>query len=237
LRQTCPRPGLEAPQAVRAIEPHPHYRLACGDVVEVRFDTQPQWDALVAVSLDGRLPLGLPAEPRVEGLTVSESRDLLAQSVQIPPDAVQLRLVEPRGQYLFVHGPIRGRLRIVPYQGPETVLDFLKRISGLPPGTQLGQIYVVRPGVAQGQRPQVFRCDVRSALYGLPTLYNVPLQPGDLIYLGETGPSVLARFLPDWLAPLYCRLLGLWPESWFFPSWYDRLVLERRWADQGTPER
>jgi len=219
LRQTCPRPGAGPPAIPQHRDPHPDYRLACGDIVEVRLSFHPQGDALVAIDLDGRLPLGLPTDPRVEGCTIAEARELVAGIAQMPPEAVSVRLIEPRGQYLFVHGPIRGRLRIVPYQGPETVLDFLKRISGLPPGTQLGQIYVLRPGVAQGQQPQVFRCDVRSALYGLPTLHNIPLQPGDLIYLGETAPSALARFLPHWLEPLYCRVLGLWPESWFFLPW------------------
>lgn len=210
------RPPLDSASG-RQVQPHPDYRLACGDVVEVHFQTQPQWDALCAVDLDGRLPLGLPVEPRVEGHTLAESRVLTAQAVRVPTETVSLRLVEPRGQYLFVHGPIRGRLRMVPYQGPETVVDFLQRISGLPPGTQLGQVYVVRPRVADGERPQVFHCDVRAILQGFSSVQNVPLQPGDVIYIGETACSVLARFLPDWLEPLYCRLVGLWPQHWFIP--------------------
>jgi protein involved in polysaccharide export with SLBB domain len=199
------------------VQPHPDYRLVCGDVVEVRFYSQPQWDALCAVDLDGRLPLGLPVEPRVEGRTLAESQELIAQAVHIPPQTITVRLVEPRGQYLFVHGPIRGHLRMVPYQGPETVVDFLRRISGLPPGAQLGQVYVVRPRVADGQCPLVYRCDVRSVLQGQPSMHNIPLHPGDVIYIGETAFSVLARFLPDWLEPLYCRLVGLWPSHWLIP--------------------
>ncbi|MCS7022836.1 MAG: hypothetical protein NZ703_01440 [Gemmataceae bacterium] len=217
LQQSCPRPSA-AQAAARQATPHPAYRLSCGDVVEVRFVSQPQWDALCAVDLDGRLPLGLPVEPRVEGRTLTETQLQIAQMLHLAPEEVVVRLIEPRGQYLFVHGPIRGRLRMVPYQGPETVFDFLQRIGGLPPGTQLRQVYVVRPRVAQGLQPQVYRCDAWALLHGLPTAWNVPLQPGDIVYVGETASSVLARFLPDWLEPLYCRLMGLWPEQWFFPT-------------------
>ena len=68
----------------------------------------------------------------------------------VAPERVDVRLAAPRSSRVYVHGPIRGRTRVIPYQGPEPVLDFLTRVGGLPPGSKLNQVYVVRPNVAAG---------------------------------------------------------------------------------------
>jgi hypothetical protein len=103
----------------------------------------------------------------------------------------------------------------VPYQGPEPVIDFLKRVGGLPPGSKLSQVYVVRPNVAAGQRPEVFQVDIHGVLGENDQSTNVLLKPSDEVYIGETTRSVLARILPDWLGPVYRRLSGLLPDDWW----------------------
>ena len=95
------------------------------------------------------------------------------------------------------------------------MIDLLRRIGGLPPGTKLNQVYVVRPNVAGGDRPEVFRVDVAAVLIDHNQATNVPVQPSDEVYVGETRRSVVARMLPDWLGPLYRRLAGLLPDEWW----------------------
>ena len=94
----------------------------------------------------------------------------------------------PRGDVLCPedYGP--------PYQGPEPVLDFLNRVNGLPPGSRLNQVYVVRPNVATGGRPEVFRVDPDDP----GGTSNIALQPADQVYVGETRGSSFARVLPPW---------------------------------------
>ena len=125
------------------------------------------------------------------------------------------RLAAARSSRVYRHGPIRGRGRVVPYQGPEPVIDFLKRVGGLPPGSKLSEVYVVRPNVAAGLRTEVFRVDVPAVLLDADPATNVPLRPGDEVYVGETSRSVFARLLPDWLGPAYRRLAGLLPDDWW----------------------
>ena len=76
-------------------------------------------------------------------------------------------------------------------------------------------MYVVRPNVAAGGRPEVFRVDVPAVLLGGVPDTNVPLRPSDEVYVGETRRSVFARVLPDWLGPLYRRITGLLPDDWW----------------------
>jgi len=214
LSQKCPQPhDLQA--AADTPAPDAAYRVGCPDVLEVSFEDFPGWDALAAIDLDGRLPLQSPGQPRAEGRTLVEVRNELARLASVPPERVSVRLAAARSSRVFVHGPIRGRTRVVPYQGPEPVIDFLTRVGGLPPGSKLNQVYVVRPNVASGGQPEVFRVNVPAVLIDGDPATNVVLQPSDEVYIGETSRSVFARVLPDWLGPVYRRLTGLLPDDWW----------------------
>lgn len=213
LRRTCPTPA-DPQAAARTPAPDAAYRIGCPDVLEVGFADHPAWDAVAAVDLDGRLPLETPGSPRVEGWTLDDVRHELARLAGADPGRVSVRLAAARSSRVYLHGPIRGRSRVVPYQGPEPVTDFLRRVGGLPPGSKLSQVYVVRSNVAAGGRPEVFPVDVAAALLDGDPTTNVPLRPSDEVYVGETTRSVFARALPNWLAPVYRRLSGLLPEEW-----------------------
>jgi protein involved in polysaccharide export with SLBB domain len=184
-------------------------------VLEIVFLDHPDWDVFAAVDLDGRLPLATTGSPRVEGRTLEDIRIEVAALASVHPDRVEVHLAAARSSRVYVHGPIRGHTRIIPYQGPEPVIDFLKRVGGLPPGSKLSEVYVVRPNVAAGKRPEVFRVDVASVLLDNDTKTNVALKPSDEVYVGETKRSVLARILPGWLEPAYRRFTGLLPDDWW----------------------
>jgi protein involved in polysaccharide export with SLBB domain len=189
--------------------------IGCPDVLEISFLDYPEWDVLVCVDLDGRIPLEHPGNPRVEGRTLEDVRFELARLANVAPERVSLRLAAARSSHIYIHGPIRGRSRIVPYQGPEPVIDMLKRVGGLPPGSKLNQVYVVRPNVAAGQQPEVFRVKVARVLLDNDQKTNVLLKPSDQVYIGESRESEFSRLLPDWLAPMYRRFVGLLPDDWF----------------------
>jgi protein involved in polysaccharide export with SLBB domain len=220
LHRTCPQPANPT-AAADAPAPDVRYRVGCPDVLEVTFADRPDWDAYASVDVDGRLPLDEPGNPRVEGMTLDQVRDELARLAGTSADRVRVSLAAPRSGHVFLNGPVRGRTRVVPYQGPEPVIDFLKRVGGLPPGSKLSQVYVVRPHVAAGQRPEVFRVDVAAVLLDGDPATNVPLRPSDQVYVGETRGSSFSRVLPHWLGAAYRRVAGLLPDAWW-PFSLDR---------------
>jgi protein involved in polysaccharide export with SLBB domain len=214
LQQKCPTPP-DPKAAAEAPAPSAAYQVACPDVLEVTFADRPEWDAVAVVDVDGRLPLVEPGNPRVEGHTLEEIRAALARLAGCAPERVTVALAAPRSGRVVVYGPVRGKARTVPYQGPEPVIDFLKRVGGLPPGSKLNQVYVIRPNVAAAARPQVFRVNVPAVLVDDDQRTNVPLQPDDQVYVGETRQSSLSRLMPDWLGTAYRRMTGLLPDDWW----------------------
>ncbi|HEV3438970.1 MAG TPA: hypothetical protein VG122_16505 [Gemmata sp.] len=223
ISQKCPPPP-DPKSAAETPTLNSAYRVGCPDVLEVSFLDNPSGDVLASVDLDGRLPLEYPGNPRVEGRTLDDIRFELAHMAGVAPERVIVRLAAARSSRIFLHGPIRGRTRIVPYQGPEPVIDFLKRVGGLPPGSKLNEVYVVRPNVATGEQTEVFRVNVPRVLIDNDQTTNVPLKPSDQVYVGETRGSVFARVLPDWLAPMYRQFVGLLPDDW----WSRKRTIEPR---------
>jgi len=181
----------------------------------VSFADHPEWDAVAVVDVDGRLPLEQPGNPRVDGRTLEQIRTDLAELANCSPERVNVSLAAPRSARVVVYGPVRGRARVVPYQGPEPVIDFLKRVGGLPPGSKLNQVYVIRPNVAVAAPPQVFRVQVARVLADGDNRTNITLLPDDQVYIGETKQSSLSRLMPSWLGTVYRRVTGLLPDEWW----------------------
>jgi len=221
LRRKCPTP-VDVETAADQPRPDPQYRVGCPDVLETIVPNRPGWEGVMAVGLDGRLPLEEGAGPRVEGLTLPEVRTAIARAARVPVDEVDVRLAAAQSARLYMHGPIRGRMRIVPYQGPEGVIEFLRRVGGLPPGSKLNDVYVVRPNIASGGKPLLYHIDVEAVLLDNDQQTNLKLQPSDEVYIGETRRSSFSRILPGWLRPSYRKLSGLLPDDWRPWTWIRR---------------
>jgi hypothetical protein len=117
---------------------------------------------------------------------------------------------------VYVHGPEGGQQRAVAYRGPEPAVEFLWRVGAIKQGcTDLRDVYVLRPNVAAGGKPEVFRVDVEAVALDGDHSTDVTLWPSDQVYVGETRRSQFSRLLPDWLRPLYRKVVGLLPpDGW-----------------------
>ncbi|CAN5640453.1 hypothetical protein BH11PLA2_BH11PLA2_15600 [soil metagenome] len=190
------------------------YRIGCPDVLVVCFTDRPQFDVLASVDVDGRVYLPGIGKPRLEGLTTEEARSVIARTADVTAESVTVRVSQPKASRVFISGPDNRRTRMLTYGGPEPVLDFLKRTGAIPPrSSQLNRVYVLRSNVAEGTPPRLFHVDVEAAVLDNDPATNVPLLPGDHVYIGETRRSSFSRLLPDWLKPLYRSMVGLLPDS------------------------
>lgn len=209
--------GFRSPAPERAMCPVDalprEYVIGCPDVLAVRFVDHPHLDCLVSVDLDGRLPISSTVRPEVERGTLKDAREAIADATGCEPSRVSVELAEARTGRIFLFGPEQNRQQMLPYQGPERLLDFLYRTESLRPGcTDLRDVFVLRPNVATGGRPQVFPADL-AAMFNGDSTTNLMLEPGDQVYVGETRRSSFTRLLPDWMQTGYRRLVGVWPSD------------------------
>ena len=153
----------------------------------------------ITVGPDGTIPLGSDGRLRVEGLTVDQLAGQLAAALDVSPNLIQVRVTEYASRPIFLCGPLTGHERSVPYQGPETVVEFLRRVGGLSRDAEPRDVHVVRANVAAGRRPEVFPVDLKAILTRGDDATNVRLEAYDQVYVGETARSNWAKCLPPWM--------------------------------------
>jgi protein involved in polysaccharide export with SLBB domain len=185
------------------------YILRSPDVLDVTVDAHPESTGQRAIGPDGRVDVGAKGRLRVEGCTIGEAAHLLAQVGGVPPAAVHLCVAQYKSQQLYLLGQIAGFQRVVPYQGPETVVDLLHRVGGITAGAAQDDVRVIRSHVAEGRPPDVLRVDLQAILLRHDARTNIYLQPQDQIYVGETREFSLSKCIPPWLRPIYETLCGM----------------------------
>jgi protein involved in polysaccharide export with SLBB domain len=187
------------------------YQVECPDVLDIQVAGRPDLSGHFTVDLDGRISYGPAGAVLVDGRTPEEVAVRLAERVRLPLAQVVVRVAEFKSQEIYLAGPGIGIPRAVPYRGPETVLDVLKRIGGITPAAAPEEVYVVRSHIIEGDRPEVFHVDLRAIVSHKDDKTNVRLQPFDQVFVGETRQGRLDKCLPPWLRPLYQAIWGIRP--------------------------
>jgi protein involved in polysaccharide export with SLBB domain len=185
------------------------YAARCPDALRVDIDGLPQYSGPRRIGPDGRINLGDADQPRVDGQTTQEISHTVAETLGVAPEHVHVEVVEYNSQYLYLYGQVAGLERAVSYQGPETVLDLLRRVGGITPSATVHDIKVVRPHIADGKVPEVFRIDLAAIVVRHDPETNIVLEPCDQVYIGQSRRSSFADCLPPWLRPVYERLCGM----------------------------
>jgi protein involved in polysaccharide export with SLBB domain len=189
-----------------------HYPVGCPDVLELGVAGRPDLTGPRTIGADGEIDLGVAGSVRVQGRTPGEAAAAVAAVLRLPPARVRVRVAEFRSRQLYLSGPGVGVPRTVAYQGQETVLDLLQRVGGITRTAAPEEVYVVRPHVTEGERPEVFHVDLQAILLKKDARTNVRLQPFDQVYVGETRQGKVNKCLPPLLQPVYQALWGIGPR-------------------------
>jgi protein involved in polysaccharide export with SLBB domain len=188
-----------------------HYVVQCPDVLEVKGEGG-QAPLLLPVGADGRVAFG-EGRVRVEGQTLPEVVCTLERQAPSPAQHLHVQVAAYKSQQIFLFGEVEGLQRALPYQGPETVLAFLRRSKGLTSGAAVNDIHVIRAHVAEGKPPELFHVDLRAILLHHDDRSNVELRPFDEVYVGQTKQSSLECCFPPWVRPIYRRICGMGEET------------------------
>jgi polysaccharide biosynthesis/export protein len=193
--------------AAHGADAEARYIVHCPDLLEVEAPGRLD-DAARSVGADGCIALADGGRFHVEGMTASEIAQAAATWLGLPAEQVRAGVMEYNSQELYLFGEVAGGERLIPYQGPETILDLLQRVGGVTPAAALGNVQVVRSHVADGTSPELFQVDLEAILLRGDQKTNVRLEPFDQIYVGQTKRSCLKTLLPPWVQALHERLAG-----------------------------
>jgi protein involved in polysaccharide export with SLBB domain len=174
------------------------YRIAPGDVLDVKFVLNPELNDQVQVRPDGFISLAMVGELGVAGLTVSELARKLTKSfgaiLKSPAVVVQVR--EFANRRVFVGGEV-GRPGMFPLVGRQTALGAVMEAGGMKGSAKRGTITVLRRG--NDDAPRVIRLSMKSANGAAPEASAFPLQPLDVVIVSESGVARANRAMDQYV--------------------------------------
>lgn len=196
---------LKQPASSTAVR---EYRVGSPDVLQVDVKGHPEWSGSRWVEVNGCIDMGPLGGVRVEGLTAEEVERRLAEFVGVPRQDVEVKLAQFASQRVYLFGEVAGEQRAVPYQGPETVVDLLRRVGGITEDGAPHEVRVIRQADLDAANSQVFQVDLQAILLKGDQSTNIKVQPYDQIYVPESRACRVGKCLHPWLRPVARVITG-----------------------------
>jgi polysaccharide export outer membrane protein len=168
-----------------------------GDLLTIHLYGTIDYQPVARISLDGTVQLPLIGSLHVEGLTIHQTEDLIAQRLtnagMYRNPQVSIQLTEAPNQSVTVTGEMHG---VLPVAGQKRLCDVLAAAGGLPP-TASHLVTINRPGVAQPIVVDLGTDPARSEQA------NVPVFARDTIVVSRVGVVyLLGAFKSQGAVPL-----------------------------------
>jgi polysaccharide export outer membrane protein len=159
------------------------YQIHAGDVLDITFFYTPEYNSSgVPVRPDGKIQLPLVGEFPIAGMTPAQAgtelKKLYSSQLKNPDLAVVVRTFG--ANTVLVQGEVRNPAEL-PIPGGATVLQAIGRAGSFLPTADISKVTVVRHST--GGTPLVVVLDLRQVLQGGNPGLDVPLLPGDVVYV------------------------------------------------------
>ena len=186
------RPTEEAP----VLKPHTEqrYKLVPGDVVELSYRYTPEFNQTVTVQPDGFISVQVIGDLKVGGLTLDEAREKITQkaSVRLKDPELALFLREFQRPYIVVSGEVTnvGRFEM---RENLTALQAIMISGGFKESAKSNQVIVFRK--LNDDMAEVRTLNFKSISKANDLENDLPLQPGDIVYVPRSTLSKIERFV------------------------------------------
>jgi len=195
----------------------PEYRLGYGDVIEVKFFNDSQFNETVPVRPDGRISLQRVGDINVVGMTPSELDNIITEAftkILRNPD-VTVIVREFGGQQCYVMGEVEHP-GAYPITRGMTLLRAVAAAGGPKTGANLKSLVFVRKNA--DNRMIAGRLDVSLAAIKENPRVDVAVQAYDMIYVPKTFISDVNAFVSQ-VYDLALPPLDVWTR---YQYWYSR---------------
>jgi polysaccharide biosynthesis/export protein len=172
------------------------YRIQPDDIMELSFRYTPEFDQEVTVQPDGFIQLkGLPADVRVQGLTVpeliAELKRVYGSVLNDPVISVVLREFE---KPYFIAGGQVGKPGKYDLRGDTTASQAVAIAGGFADYAKNSQVLLFRRYSNDTVEVKVY--DLKKVMKGKNVQEDPMLQPGDMLFVPKTWMANVDRFLP-----------------------------------------
>lgn len=186
-----------------SLEQRPRYHVEPGDTIELNFPLQTDFNQTLTVAPDGYVSLKGVGDFYAEGKSLPELHQALANAYAgiLHNPIVNVDLKDYQRPFFIVNGQVEhpGKFDL---RENITVTEALAIAGGANQNAKSSQVLLFRhmPG---GALVEVRKLDMKKMYKKGDLTEDVPLQPGDLIFVPQTAISKIERFLPTSQLGLY----------------------------------
>jgi polysaccharide export outer membrane protein len=173
------------------------YRIHPGDVLDITFFYTPEYNATsVPVRPDGKIQLPLAGDFAIAGMTPDEASAALKKvySSQLKNPDLAIIVKTFGANSVVVQGSVRNPGEL-PLSGEASLLQAIGRAGSFTGTADISKVTVVRH--SGGGTPMSIVLDLRRALTGADPELDIPLLPGDVIFVPDLNgkqPSTVDLF-------------------------------------------
>lgn len=189
----CTSQDLETTQSVMPVEQKrsafdpwteqaPTYRFNPGDKVRVFYERTPELNEIVLIGPDGNIGLRAAGRVPAAGRTAEELEFAITRAASriLNAPIVLISLDDTAGAIFHVGGSVKDP-GTYPLVGRVGVLEAIIRARGFELDARMTQVILIRRGPAS--RPMLRTVDIRNFAATADISDDVPLAPGDIIYV------------------------------------------------------
>ncbi len=190
--QTC-KALMREPTLLSREPPVQAYYLGCPDTLQVQSLKYPDVTGTYTVEPNGCISIASLEGLRVEGLTLEEAKEKLAELLHTEPLDLQITVSEYRHRQVYVFGEVSGLQSAIPYHGPESIIQLLQRAGGLTRNSAPDHVRLLRNSACPGEAPRVHQVDLQAILLQGDRTTDISVQPNDQIYVPESKQGHLSK--------------------------------------------
>lgn len=194
------------------------YRLGYGDVLEIKFFNNEEFNTEVTVRPDGRITLQRVGDIKVTDMTPMELARLISKKyaeILVEPE-VTVTVKQFGGNTVYVLGEVRNPGSYV-VQRNMTLLRAIASAGGPTNEANLSSVMLIR--MLDEKRVAAIRSDLTQALARKDTSPDLEIRPYDIVYVPKTFIGNIRAFMTqvyDTVIPpldLYARSV-FWSRAW-----------------------
>ena len=186
---------VNAPSRPTIQERNPRYQLAPGDIFDLDFRFQPEFNQSLSVQPDGFVALRDIGDVHVGGLTVPQVSSLLEQKYSgiLNRPVITVVLKDFEKPHIMIGGEVArpGRFDL---RSDVTVSEAVQLAGGFTPAAKHSQVYLFRK--VSSEWMEVKKVDVKAMLSKGDLREDLHLRPGDMLYVPKNTLSKIGAFIP-----------------------------------------
>lgn len=192
------RLSLEALQKRSARDTNMVYRIARGDMLEIKFRHNVDLNEEVVVRPDGRISIQVAHDVDTAGKTPEELSALLTRicSSELASPKITVIVRSFSAHRAYVNGEV-FRPGMVPLNGSVTVLQAVAEAGGFKETARLDQVVLIRR--ASDGSPLAANLNLHSVIQGNDLHQDVELQPSDILFVPRTPIANLNLWVDQYL--------------------------------------